>query len=117
MPIEPMTSEENTAAERQDQTNRGTVVRLGALELDVPRSIGYFGAIALAVAFEVVEAPVALFIAAVPLFELLQKREKMPLTRFVGEVLEGAAKPVGGDAEAVIRLAPEEEPRKQAKTS
>ncbi len=95
---------------RAEQNGRGMVTRVGALEVDIPRSIGYFGAIALAVALEIIDPPVGLFIAAVPLFKLLEKREKQAPTRFIGEVLEGAAKPVGGDAQAVIRLAPEHEP-------
>jgi hypothetical protein len=78
-----------------------------------PRSIGYFGAIALATALEIIDPPVGLFIAAVPLFKLLEKREKALPARFLGEVLEGAAKPVGGDADAVIRLAPQEAPPEQ----
>jgi hypothetical protein len=79
---------------------------MGPLELDVPRTIGYFGAIALAVAFEVIEPPVGIFIAAVPFMKLLQQRREPKPARFVGAVLEGASKPVGGDSEAVIRLAP-----------
>ncbi len=47
-----------------------TGMRLGPLEVHVPRAIGYFGAIALAVPFEVIEAPVGLFIAAVLIFKL-----------------------------------------------
>ncbi len=99
---------------RAEQNGHGMVTRIGSLEVDVPRSIGYFGAIALAVALEIIDPPVGLFIAAVPVFKLLEKREKRAPTRFIGEVLEGAAKPVGGDTEAVIRLAPEHEPPEKA---
>jgi hypothetical protein len=85
------------------------VARVGPLEIDIPRSIGYFGIIGLAVALEWIEPPIGLFIAAVPLFKLLQQRQEARPTRFVGAVLEGAAKPVGGDTEAVIRLASTQE--------
>ncbi len=93
-----------------DGNDRPTIAHVGPLEVDIPRAIGYFGAVALAVALEIVEPPVGLFIASVPLFKLLEKRNKREPTRFLGEVLEGAAKPVGGDAESVIRLTPPQRP-------
>lgn len=82
------------------------LTRVGPLEIDVPRSIGYFGAVALAVAFEVIEPPVGIFIAAVPFFKFLQRRAEPRPTRFIGAVLEGASIPVGGSADATIRVAP-----------
>jgi hypothetical protein len=79
-------------------------VRVGAVEVDVPRSIGYFGGLAAAVGLGMIEPPLALFVAAVPLFKVLTDMSLPLPVRAIGEVLEGAAKPVGGDAEGVIQL-------------
>ena len=85
--------------------DRGLVTRLGPLEIDWPKSLGYYGGIGLAVALEVIEPPLAIFIAAIPVLKLLKHpREPWPF-RVVADVLEGAAKPVGGDAESVVRVA------------
>jgi hypothetical protein len=85
--------------------DRGLVTRIGALEIDWPKSLGYYGGIGLAVAFELIEPPLAIFIAAIPVLKLLKHpREPWPF-RVVADVLEGAAKPVGGDAESVVRVA------------
>ena len=84
---------------------RGLVTRLGPLEIDWWKSFGYYGAIGLAVAFEAIEPPLAIFIAAIPVLKLLKHpRDPWPF-RAVADVLEGAAKPVGGDAESVVRVA------------
>ena len=89
----------------KEPEDRGLVTRLGPLEIDWPKSLGYYGGIGLAVAFELIEPPLAIFIAAVPLLKLLkQPREPWPF-RVVADVLEGAAKPVGGDAEGVVHVA------------
>lgn len=85
------------------------MARIGPLQVDVPRSIGYFGAIALAIAFEVIEPPIGIFIAAVPFFKLLEQRREPKPVQFVGAVLEGAAQPVGGNAEAIIKVAPDQQ--------
>jgi hypothetical protein len=79
-------------------------VRVGTVEVDVPRSVGYFGGLAVAVAVGLIEPPLALFIAAVPVFKSLTNTALPNAVRLVGEVLEGAAKPVGSDAEGVIEL-------------
>lgn len=79
-------------------------VRAGGVTIDVPRSVGYFGGIAAAVAMGMVEPPLALFIAGVPVIKVLTHRATPAALRLVGEVLEGGAKPVGGDADAVVRL-------------
>lgn len=44
-------------------------VRVGTVEVDVPRSLGYFGGLAAAAGFALIEPPLALFIAAVPAFK------------------------------------------------
>jgi hypothetical protein len=79
-------------------------VRLGTVEVDVPRSVGYFGGLAAAVGLGLVEPPLALFIAAVPLFKILTNSVLPIPVRAVGEILEGAAQPVGSDAEGVIEI-------------
>ena len=79
-------------------------VQVGTVEVDVPRSVGYFGGLAAATALGLIEPPLALFIAAVPLYKVMTNTALPRAVRFVGEVLEGAAKPVGSDAEGVIVL-------------
>lgn len=85
-------------------------VQLGTMEIDVPRSIGYFGGLAAATGLGLIEPPLAAFIAAVPLYKLLTNTALPKSLRVVGEVLEGAAKPVGSDADGVVRLADQPEP-------
>src|SRR5437588_9075973 len=79
-------------------------IEVGRVEIDVPRSVGYFGGLAAAVGIGMIEPPLALFIAAVPLFKVLTNSALPNAVRFVGEVLEGAAQPVGSDAEGVVLL-------------
>jgi hypothetical protein len=86
---------------RQDEALVG---RIGSLEIDWPRSIGYFGGIALAVGLELLEPPIGLFIAAVPFLKMLNLPRKEFPPRFVGHLLEGMAKPVGGDSQGTIRF-------------
>lgn len=91
--------------------DRGLISRLGPLEIDWPKSVGYYGGIGLAVAFEIIEPPLAIFIAAIPLLKLVKHpRDPWPV-RVVADVLEGAAKPVGGDAESVVRVDGNSAPR------
>ena len=80
------------------------VSRVGALELDWPRSIGYFGGVGVAVAAGLIDPPLGLFIAAVPFLKMLDLPKMPNLPRFVGQVLEGVAKPVGGDSQGTVRL-------------
>jgi hypothetical protein len=79
-------------------------VQVGTLEVDIPRSVGYFGGLAAAVGLGLLEPPLAVFIAAVPVFKALTNTALPRAVRVVGEILEGAAKPVGSDAEGVIQL-------------
>lgn len=85
------------------------VTRVGPLKVDWPRSIGYFGGIGIAVALDLIAPPLALFVAAVPLLKLLKRREAPRIERAIGAVLEGMAKPIGGDAESTVRLADADE--------
>ena len=84
--------------------DRGLVSRVGPLEIDWPKSVGYYGGVGLALAFELIEPPLAMFIAAIPLLKLLKRPGESWPVRVVADVLEGAAKPVGGDAESVVRV-------------
>jgi hypothetical protein len=93
-----------------EQTGRapqdwGLVSQIGPVKVDWPRSIGYFGGIGVAVAAGVIEPPLAIFIAAIPLIKLINHPGAPIAQRFVGQVLDGAAKPVGGSSEATIELA------------
>ncbi len=88
-----------TPAEERDLTSR-----FGSIEIDWPRTVGYYGGITLAVAFELIEPPLGLFIAAVPLLKMLNRPKAKRPTRLVAQMLDGAAKPVGGSAESTIRL-------------
>jgi hypothetical protein len=89
----------------QAQQDRGLVSRIGPLKVDWPRSLGYYAGIGIAVAVEAIEPPLALFIAAIPFLKMLNRPEASQAVRFIGQVLDGAAKPVGGSSEATIQLA------------
>ena len=80
------------------------VSEIGPLKIDWPRTVGYYSAIGVAVAFDVIAPPLGLFIAAIPLLKLLKRQRAPKLERLLAAVLEGAGKPVGGDAEGVVRL-------------
>lgn len=80
------------------------VGRLGPVEVDLPRSLGYFGGVALAVTAGLIDPPLGLFIAAVPIIKMADLPKLPNLPRFVAQVFEGVAKPVGGDSEGTLRL-------------
>lgn len=92
---------ENQHISKQD---RGLVSSIGPIEIDWPRTIGYYGGIGLAVALELIDPPLALFIGAIPFFKMLNRPRASRPTRFMSQLLEGAAKPVGGDADATLQL-------------
>ena len=88
----------------EPQQDRGLTSQVGPVAIDWPRSIGYFGGIGVAVALGVIEPPLGLFIAAIPVVKMFNQ-PTLPLpVRMASQVLDGAAKPVGGDAEATIQL-------------
>jgi hypothetical protein len=87
------------------QEDKGLVSRIGPIEIDWPRSMGFFGALGLATAVGLIEPPLGLFIAAVPFLKMLNRPQLPTPTRFASQVLDGMAKPVGGDAEGTIRFA------------
>jgi hypothetical protein len=80
------------------------IARVGPLEVDWPRTAGYYGGVALAVALGMIEWPLALFLASIPLVKLLNRRDLPRRVRTVVQVFEGMAKPVGGDAEGTMQL-------------
>jgi hypothetical protein len=89
-------------AEEQNE-DRGLVSRIGPITIDWPRTVGYYGAIAAAVAFDVIAPPLGIFIAVVPFVKFLKRKHATKIERAVGALFEGAAKPVGGDAESTVR--------------
>jgi hypothetical protein len=93
--------------------DRGLVIHAGPLEVDVPRSLGYYGGIAVAVGVGLIEPPLALFIGAIPLVKMLMHGKAPQPVRFLGQMFDGAAKPVGGDAEGTIRVE-DDQPRRPA---
>lgn len=88
----------------QAPEDRGLVSRIGPVKVDWPRSIGYYGGIGWAVAAGVIDPPLAIFIAAIPFLKMLNRPHASQPVRFIGQVLDGAAKPVGGSSEATIEL-------------
>lgn len=99
-------------AQGQDPTppdsQDGITGRTDHVEIDWPRSLGFFGALGAAVALDLVPVPIAAFVAAVPFLKLLNRPNASTPQRFVSHLVDGAAKPVGGDAEGTIRWAPGE---------
>jgi hypothetical protein len=80
------------------------ISRIGKFEIDWPRSLGFFGGIALAVGAGVIDPPLGLFIAAVPFIKMLDLPRMHNRVRFVAQVLEGVAKPVSGDSQGTVRI-------------
>ena len=80
------------------------VSRVRALEIGWPRSLGYFGGIAAGVGVGLIEPPLGWFIAAVPFLKVLDLPHLPDSARFVAQVFEGIAKPVGGDSEGTVRI-------------
>jgi len=81
------------------------VSRVGPIDVDWPRSLGFYGGIALAIAFDLIAPELALFVAVVPLIKLFKRQHATKPEKLVAAVIEGAAKPLGGDAEETVRPA------------
>ena len=73
--------------------------------VDWPRSIGFFGAIGAAVALDLISMPIAVFVAAVPFLKLMNRPNAPKPQQFFSHLVDGAAKPVGGDSEGTVRWA------------
>jgi hypothetical protein len=90
-------------------------IQVGPVLIDVPRSLGYFGGVGTALALGMVDPPLAAFIAAVPFLAMLTHRSLPAPIRFLGETLDGAAKPVGGDDDGYVKLRDEQREAEQAR--
>lgn len=86
-------------------TDQGKVLQFGPLRIDVPRSVGFYGGIAAAVGFGIIDPPLGLFIAAVPILKMATNSSAPQPLQWLGQVFDGMAKPLGGDSEGTIRLA------------
>ena len=79
-----------------DAQERGLTTHVGPVNIDWPRTLGYYGGIGLAVGVGVIDPPLALFVAAVPFFKMLNRPKAFRPVRFLSQLLEGASTPVGG---------------------
>lgn len=84
--------------------DRSLVSKVGPVQIDWPRSAGYYGGVALAIGLGLIEAPLGVFIAAIPLLKMLDHPNAPLPARMVSQFLDGAAKPVGGDAESTFQV-------------
>lgn len=85
------------------------VVRFRGLQVDVPRSVGFYGGVAAAVALGLIDAPLGLVIASVPIVKMALNSQAPAPLHWVAQVIDGAVKPVGGDGQGTIRLADPEQ--------
>ena len=93
---------------RTQRDQRGVTADVGKndeIEVDWPRSIGFFGALGVAAALNLVPLPIAVFVGAVPFLKLLDDPKSSTPRRFFTHLVDGAAKPVGGDSEGTVRWA------------
>jgi hypothetical protein len=88
------------------QQPRPLRVQLGPVQVDFVKTAGYYGGIMAAVAAGMIEWPLAIFIAGVPFYKLLQHPDASLPVQVVSDALDGAARPVGGSSEGVIKLKP-----------
>ena len=88
----------------ESKADRGLVNRIGPVEIDWPRAVGYYGGLGLAVGFGMIEPPFGLFIAAVPLFKMLNRPKASRPVRLLSQIMDGASQPVGGDGDPAIKL-------------
>ena len=90
------------------QNEEGVTGQADHIEIDWPRSLGFFGGLGVAVALDLVPVPIAAFVAAVPFLKLLNQPQASTTRTFVSHLVDGAAKPVGGDGEGTVRWAPKQ---------
>jgi len=107
-----------SAAARTPRDQKGLTGQVGNIEIDLPRSLGFFGGLGAAVALDLVPIPIALFVAGVPFLKLLNRPNAPKPQRIVSHIVDGAAKPVGGDSEGTVRWAkPRSTGRKPGRSS
>ena len=72
----PVAKREARTGKPSTETNKDRAIHLdiGPVEIDIPRTLGYYGGIGAAVAFGVLEPPIAVFIAALPVIKMLGTR-------------------------------------------
>lgn len=92
-----------TRTQRDQRGVTGEVGKNHEITVDWPRSIGFFGALGVAAALELVPIPIAIFVGAVPFLKLLDDPNSSTPRRFFTHLVDGAAKPVGGDSEGTVR--------------
>src|SRR5690348_3730846 len=90
-------------ASRTPRDSRALVGQVDHIEVDWPRSLGFFGGLGAAVALDLVPIPIAVFVASVPFLKLLNRPNAKKPQRFFSHIVDGAAKPVGGDSEGTIK--------------
>lgn len=88
----------------ESKADRGLTNRIGPVEINWPRAVGYYGGLGLAVGFGMIEPPFGLFIAAVPLFKMLNRPKASRPVRLLSQIMDGASQPVGGDGDPAIKL-------------
>jgi hypothetical protein len=91
--------------EEADKEDSAFITRIGPVDVDWPRTVGFYGGVAAAIAFDLIAPELAIFVAAVPLIKLMKRKNATTVERAIAAVLEGAAKPVGGDADSTVRPA------------
>ena len=94
-----------TRTRRDERGVTGEVGKNDQIAVDWPRSIGFFGALGVAAAMDLVPLPIAIFVGAVPFLKLLDDPNSSFPRRFFSHLVDGAAKPVGGDSEGTVRWA------------
>lgn len=77
---------------------------VGPVRVHWPTTFGYYGGVGLAVAMGMIEWPVAIFIGAVPVIKMLKDDTTPVPFRYFVDMFQGAAKPVGGDADSMMEL-------------
>ena len=87
-----------------EQPRKKLTVQVGPLQVDVPRTVGYYGGVGAALALGAIDLPIAAFIAGIPLVKLLADRRHGWRVDFAVQLFEGASKPVGGDSEGTVQL-------------
>jgi hypothetical protein len=91
-------------AAKRGEAGRALNGKLGPVRVHWPTTVGYYGAVGAAVAVGIIEWPVGIFIAAVPVVKLLNDRTAPKQLRYFVDMFQGAAKPVGGDGDSMMEL-------------
>lgn len=93
------------------QEERDLTGLYGSVQINWPKTVGFYGGIALAISLELIEPELALFVAAIPIFKMLDRPRSARPWRFVTQLLDGAAQPVGGTGTGTIQLVTPDKPQ------